>query len=328
MKEKGTIVLKPSLVGVVVAVVFLVTGYRLGSMDDVGVESGPPPEKVSSERSIILTRDGSQNSVRDRAGQGNVELEQQASKIALLRAENDRLRLQLFELEQERYSEDDEVASSNAPELEAFSATGELSADERVMAKTLAQFGLALKPQDIPLIPTIENGGFNDDDLLDTGIEPESVQEFVSQIADLEFERAALVARAETENWDNATRIASWNEVKARSKQVRESIGESKYDAYLYTAGRPNRVALASLPEASAAAVAGLMPGDVVLTYDGSRVYEVGDLRANSLGGETVPVTVKRGDEIIALHVPRGPLGVDFSTESANPDGSDLTPNF
>ena len=56
------------------------------------------------------------------------------------------------------------------------------------------------------------------------------------------------------------------------------------------------------------------MAGDVILSYDGERVFTFNEVRARSYRGsvgETVLVEVRRIDGTIdQLTIPRGPLGV------------------
>jgi serine protease Do len=75
-----------------------------------------------------------------------------------------------------------------------------------------------------------------------------------------------------------------------------------------YDAGESNRVSVRWIQQGSAADQAGLMIGDVVLSYDGQRIFTMSELRAleNTLeAGTTVPIVYQRGDEVIHSTVTR-----------------------
>ena len=68
----------------------------------------------------------------------------------------------------------------------------------------------------------------------------------------------------------------------------------------------------------SAASAAGLKPGDLIRSAGGVRLHSFGDLRdaVMGAGGETIPMDVQRGDEVIELTItPR-------EMERLNPDGT------
>jgi membrane-associated protease RseP (regulator of RpoE activity) len=95
-------------------------------------------------------------------------------------------------------------------------------------------------------------------------------------------------------------------------RATRAEIGDEAYDEMLYADGRNNAVRVRKLLEHSAGRAFGLEPGDVVLRYDGERVFNAQDLRqAAKQGnpGDTVIMDVLRGDEILPLTGPRGPIG-------------------
>jgi len=96
--------------------------------------------------------------------------------------------------------------------------------------------------------------------------------------------------------------------------QLRATLGDDAYDRYLYASGNGNRVRIGGVLPDSAAAVAGLAPGDVVLSYADERVFNFNDLRRLSYQGEVgepVVMEVRSSDNSVSqLVMPRGPLGV------------------
>ena len=90
----------------------------------------------------------------------------------------------------------------------------------------------------------------------------------------------------------------------------------------LYATDQPNRVRVSSVIGGSAAARAGLQPGDVIWAYGAERVFAPRDLRnatQSGVRGETIRVIVDRDGQRISMVVPRGPLGVRMSSEKVTP---------
>lgn len=94
---------------------------------------------------------------------------------------------------------------------------------------------------------------------------------------------------------------------------MRAELGEQAYERYLEASGRPTSVRVANLIDNSPAASAGLQPGDEIVSYNGQRVYDLGDLNEASVQGElgeSVLVEVVRNGSRIQLATERGPLGI------------------
>ena len=98
------------------------------------------------------------------------------------------------------------------------------------------------------------------------------------------------------------------------AEQMREALGDSAYDRYLYASGRSNRVRINQVLPGSAAEQAGLLNGDIILSYGDKRVFNFSDLRRQSYEGELGEPTlleVQRADGSIAqMILPRGPMGL------------------
>ena len=94
---------------------------------------------------------------------------------------------------------------------------------------------------------------------------------------------------------------------------LRKEIGDESFDLLLYATGRNNRVLIADVLGDSPGERAGFQPGDVVLSYDGRRIFKTTGLqRATTQGrlGDSVAVEVLRDGEVIRLYPARGPMGV------------------
>jgi C-terminal processing protease CtpA/Prc len=94
---------------------------------------------------------------------------------------------------------------------------------------------------------------------------------------------------------------------------LRAELGDAQYEQYLVANNRPTAVSVGAVFESSPAQRAGLQPGDQVIGYDGTRIFDVSDLnRQAMLGepGETVVVDFTRDGIPMQVVMPRGPLGV------------------
>jgi hypothetical protein len=112
-------------------------------------------------------------------------------------------------------------------------------------------------------------------------------------------------------------------EAAAPMQALRQEIGDSEYDRFLYGLGQPNRVAVADVFQSSPAAAAGLKPGDILLAYDGQRMFDSQDLRESTLNsdpGQSVVLDVLRDGRRMSLYVPGGPIGIQMGARRTDPD--------
>lgn len=104
---------------------------------------------------------------------------------------------------------------------------------------------------------------------------------------------------------------------------LREELGDSAFDRYLFATRGANRVAVSTVIENSPAATAGLRPGDVIHSYGGERVFmnqELTELRSIGTRGIPVVVGVIRDGQHLQLTMPRGPMGVQLTPTSIDPN--------
>jgi membrane-associated protease RseP (regulator of RpoE activity) len=95
--------------------------------------------------------------------------------------------------------------------------------------------------------------------------------------------------------------------------QLRKEIGDAEYEKLRAGTGQPTSVQVMDVLASSAAEKAGLKPGDQIVSYAGTRVYEMGELNQltyQGTPGEQVTVEVKRDGQTVQLQVPRGVLGL------------------
>ena len=107
-----------------------------------------------------------------------------------------------------------------------------------------------------------------------------------------------------------------------REQALRDQLGDSAYDAYLYASGQPNRVAVTSVLASAQAAQAGIQPGDLIMRYDRERIYNWRDLRDATTSGnlaDSIEIEVERDGDTLQFYVTRGPLGIRMDSRSIAP---------
>ena len=164
---------------------------------------------------------------------------------------------------------------------------------------------------DDPELP--EAGWFDQQALLDSGMDSSLASELKLTFEQLEMERLFLRDRAAREGWDREQMRNELQTLESRQDELRERLGETAYDAYLYASGQSNRVAVTSVLASAQAGQAGIKSGDHILRYDSQRIYNWMDLRAATTSGDIsdmVPVEIERDGETLQFYLARGPLGI------------------
>jgi hypothetical protein len=170
--------------------------------------------------------------------------------------------------------------------------------------------------------PAEERPTFDEAALLASGVEPHDVARLRELWEEVEMDKLYLNDRAAREGWLFSKRHR--RQTRALQRTLREELDEESYDLLLFATGRSNRVVVREVLDRSPARSAGLEPGDVIFSYDGARVFNVGELRSSTAGGsegETVRLEVLRKGELVGLYAQRGPLGVYLRAEKHSPGG-------
>lgn len=157
--------------------------------------------------------------------------------------------------------------------------------------------------------------------LLELGLAESEVRALRERWDAAQLERLELNDRAAREGW--LFRPRHRRQVDQLDAALRAELGESAYDQMLYATGQPNRVVVTSVIGGSAAEIAGLREGDRVISYGSERVFRPKDVRAGTIAGERgerVRIVVERNGQTRSYVVPRGPLGVRMTAESAAPE--------
>lgn len=106
-------------------------------------------------------------------------------------------------------------------------------------------------------------------------------------------------------------------------EEIRERFGDSVYDRYLYASGQPNRIRVREVFSGSAAEFAGILPGDVLLSYANQDLYSMSELRqltVSGTAGEPVLIEIQRDSRQISASVTRGTLGISMDMVLIKPD--------
>lgn len=202
-------------------------------------------------------------------------------------------------------------AEAQITELQTRLAAVERTLDERLRAESRSR---SKAPQ------TSEE---RRDLLVAAGVGLDLAEDLVWRDNQLELDRLNLRDQAIREGWMGSDRYRdAVNAMAEQERSLREEIGDAAWDRYLYLSGENNRVSVNSVIPGSAADAAGLQSGDVIESYAGTQPFAFGELRhATTEGekGELVAVRVRRGDRVLDVWVPRGPLGARLAKTRVEP---------
>lgn len=159
--------------------------------------------------------------------------------------------------------------------------------------------------------------------LLSAGLDVQTANEIQARRDQFQLARLELFDQATREGWvDSDGFNERLSELEEQRVDLREELGDSAYDAYLFESGRNNRVGIASVINGSAAQLAGLQVGDVVISYANERIFNTRELQASTRSGsrgEYVQVSFKRDGQMLSTDLPRGPLGVTLRGSREEP---------
>jgi len=159
--------------------------------------------------------------------------------------------------------------------------------------------------------------------LVSAGVDPLVAQQIKERSDQWTLKRLELVDQATREGWRRSEQFSErLTALQEERPNVRDELGDGGYDQYLFESGESNRVQISNIINGSAAQIAGMENGDVVLSYANKRVFTLRELqRATSEGtrGEPVQLEVLRFDEQINIELPRGPMGVTLIGKRIEP---------
>ena len=178
----------------------------------------------------------------------------------------------------------------------------------------------AAEPAPAPKAPRARApSGFDRPRLLEAGVDDFEADRLRALWSEVELAKLGVIDQAEREDWPRSRR---YEELQVLQESVRDRLDDDSYDRYLYAAGTPNRVVVRDVIDRSPADRAGVLPSDLVMSYDGSRIFGREELqKATSFGdpGESVILEIVRAGQSRLVTVPRGPLGLLLMSQSHEP---------
>lgn len=161
------------------------------------------------------------------------------------------------------------------------------------------------------------------DSLVSAGIDLQSAEALQARQDQYQLARLELFDQAQREGWIDSEQFSDrLTQLNEQRPDLREELGDDAYDRYLFEAGRSNRVIVASIISGSAAEIAGLEPGDMIIAYAGERIFSTGDLQSATragVRGESVDISVNRQGQPLFFNIQRGPMGVTLNQDQQNP---------
>lgn len=148
--------------------------------------------------------------------------------------------------------------------------------------------------------------------LIDGGFSEDEARRILQKESEAEY-RAMQMAWEAQRSGERVDLLASLNDPQAI---LRAELGDSDYARLLEAQGQPTSVQITRVLDGSPGNEAGLQPGDQLISYDGSRVFSVADLREQTMQGEPgedVVIEIDRDGVRMQLSVPRGPVGITGS---------------
>ena len=118
---------------------------------------------------------------------------------------------------------------------------------------------------------------------------------------------------------DNRGSMLAQDIIGELGESLRNYMGDYGYENYLKVKGLPTAVQVQRVAGGSVGQSAGLVQGDEIVRYDGSRVFDIQGLNRVVKSGEQgdlVAVEVVRSGKSISLELPRGTIGISSAPQS------------
>lgn len=178
-------------------------------------------------------------------------------------------------------------------------------------------------PNNTPAGGQENSAWFNEQALIDAGIDPATAKSLKARYETQELEKLYVRDQAMREGWFGSRRYRDELEkLDAQLNGLQKELGDESYAAYLYATGQANRVVVQSVLANSAANMADIRPNDQITRYGGQKIYNWRDLRNATTQGdanESVTVELIRNGKPIEVYVQRGPLGIRMDSVSVAP---------
>ena len=199
-----------------------------------------------------------------------------------------------------------ELERFDSPEMDALlrnlAESSEAREQARLQVVARQDRGARMQNREEMRIGQIVAGGFTEG-------RARQILAFEDQIR-MEALQAEFEARQKGESFD------PWEWASDYQADLRERLGDADYEKYLTAQGGEASVTVREVIGESPANRAGLRPGDRILSYDGTRIFTMNELRTMAFSGEAgedVIVDIERNGQRIQLVLPRGPMGITGS---------------
>ena len=185
---------------------------------------------------------------------------------------------------------------------------------------------LAERQQDDAQARSNSNRHLDEDAFIAAGFAQADAAYLAQRVGRQEMDMLYLRDQAIREGWLDTPRYEeAARELRNDRISLRDELGADGYDRFLYASGQSNRVVIDSVIDSSPGQTVGLQPGDVIMSYNGNRIFSARDLRSATTGSNTdeyAALQVDRGGQIIEYYLPGGPIGVRIGVDSVLPGGN------
>lgn len=162
---------------------------------------------------------------------------------------------------------------------------------------------------------------FDEEALIASGVSEAEIERLRERFDEAEMGELYIRDRATREGWLNRPRFRK--SLDKHRSTVREEFSDDDFDLMLYASHRRNRVAAQHVLRGSPGAQAGLLRGDIILSYNDERVFSPRDLQHATTTvpvGSPVSMRVQRGGQELTLYIPGGPIGTKLTRKSVQPE--------
>ena len=227
-------------------------------------------------------------------------LEERLLSLEQLFADERNARLDLEERFTDLIDRMERVTASGAPEGSDDVREGEVT---RVAPMRRSRdFGAMMRNYEARRLKSLTDGGFSEDE----------ARRILQKESEAEY-RAMQMAWEAQKSGEPRDPLASLNDPQSI---LRAELGDSDYERFLAAQGQPTAVQITRVLDGSPGNEAGLQPGDQLISYDGNRVFNVAELRDQTMQGdpgEEVVIEIDRDGVRMQLTLPRGPVGITGS---------------
>jgi hypothetical protein len=194
-----------------------------------------------------------------------------------------------------------EGSTASGPPGEVDNAREGGAASVATMRRT-RDFALMMRNFEARRLKSLTDGGFSEDE----------ARRILQKESEAEY-RAMQMAWEAQKSGEPRDPLESLNDPQAI---LRAELGDSDYERFLAAQGQPTAIQITRVLDGSPGNEAGLQPGDQLISYDGNRVFNVAELRDQTMQGdpgEEVVIEIDRDGVRMQLTVPRGPVGITGS---------------